>query len=212
MKTYKPFTDTLGGRKIVLSFSSKSADSRYAKELEKALAAEGADCKGITKWPVKDWVQMCKYTAEEADLAVILQSANYEAGNFSAAEFFLLKEANVKFVMLNIDDAADSWYCANAADAVAFIKRSLPLDQKARVETNFDPITWGYNSMDREGREAYGKIQKVWTKTNVTAEVFVTMGAQVGTAAAANTTAKGESAELQELKQMLYSGAPSQRR
>lgn len=49
----KPFTDDLKGRKIALSFSSKSADAKYAKELEKVLIAEGAECKCIAKWPVR---------------------------------------------------------------------------------------------------------------------------------------------------------------
>eukprot|EP00966_Prymnesium_polylepis_P011793 270899-Prymnesium_polylepis.1 len=210
---HKPLTDTLAGRKIVVSCSSKSADSRYAKELERALAAEGAECRCITKFPIKSWVEACKYTAEVADFAVILQSANYEAGNYSAAEFFLLKEANVKFVMLNIDDPQDDWHCRTAADAVAFVRRSLPLDQRARVQTNYDPITWGFMTMDNEGREAYAKIQKVWTKKEETAEVHMTMGAQVGTEAArtACKPAKAESSEMQELKAMLYGGAPSQR-
>ena len=37
--------------------------------------AEGAECKCITKWPVKTWVEMCKHMAEEADIAIVLHSA-----------------------------------------------------------------------------------------------------------------------------------------
>ena len=62
----KPLTDDLSGRKIALSFSSKSADAKFAKELEKTLNAEGAECKAIVKWPVATWVQLCVFAADQA--------------------------------------------------------------------------------------------------------------------------------------------------
>ena len=89
----KPLTDDLTGRKVALSFSNKSTDAAFAKELSALLAAAGCTSRMITKWPVNGWVQACVFAADEADFVVVLHSANYDEGHYSIAERFLVCRA-----------------------------------------------------------------------------------------------------------------------
>lgn len=206
---YRPLTAQLSGRKIAISCSNKAPDPKFAKELETALKAVGADARTLIKFPVKTWLEQCVWAADSADVAVVVYSANYDAGNVACAEMFLIKESNRPFVRVCIDDADHVGYAATAADAVKLLQEAdagIALDQKSRVLCNFDPVSWGYNAMDGAGKDAYGKIQKLWTKKEASLDVFVTAGA------CPTQQNIGESKEVEELKAMISSGAPSQRR
>ena len=132
---WKRLTDDLSGRKVAISFSNKAVDCAFAKDLDKLLNAEGALPKLLNKFPVKDWVHACVWAAEEADFVVILHSVNYDEGNYSAAERFLVKESNVPHLVLEIDTPSHADYCASADAAIRNIRESLVLTQEARVET-----------------------------------------------------------------------------
>jgi len=92
---WKSLTDDLEGKKIALSFSNKTADASFAKGLDAELKAAGAQSRMLTKWPVNGWVEACVFAAEQADFAIVVHSANYDEGNYSIAERFLIKEADV---------------------------------------------------------------------------------------------------------------------
>ena len=166
---HKPLTDQLRGRTIALSSSNKSADAAFARGLEVALKAEGAEAFQLEKWPAKKWVEGCCRMAESADFAIVLTSKNYDQGHATIAERYMIKEGNFLHLIIVIDsDADEDVYCATPADAITWMKSQVPLNQQARVDCNVKPCTWSWNSLEDEDKAQYRKILAKWSPPKVT--------------------------------------------
>ena len=159
----KGLTDTLSGRKIAISFSNKSPDAGFAKGLDTALKALGAEVRSIAKWPVNGWVQSCVWAADEADFVLVLHSANYDDGHYAIAERFLVKESNVPHMVFELDTPSHAEYADTPEAAVKLLTSGMVMTQKERVETNTAPSTLSPHKLTKEDKDAYAKITKVWS-------------------------------------------------